>query len=561
MTWLRFAASPQLAGIAALTAAASLGACHLIGGAGDLTFEDGVGGSGAGSTGTTAGGGNEGLPLGSDCSEAPDGCASGFCVDDVCCDTACEGECSTCVASGNEGTCSPDIGASCGDTNVCDGAGVCSTGDLQWAVVGGTNMDEFPGRGAIDGAALRFVGGSVTGPVEFGPLNLPGSGNNRSFVGRIDDVPEGTIEGLGRMDGTQRLEFIARFPDGGYVVAGLATGSFDLTPAQDLDVGTKTEPVVIAFEPDGTPDWGKVIPTTPINPRVLALAASETHVAVAFTDETTGATRNRLTVLSRSGGGVIQDLDWDLGTTVGTGGELTGLTFSPMGELWAAGWCLDRASIETATSQIQVGPTSDRTLPILVHYDQGYDVPTGGAVAFGGTADTSLFAVSVSEDTIYVSGTLADGVLSQNAVEGDDPVELVADAAGDDPFVLALDEIGLARWAKSFVSNAEIEVPGLAHDDAGNVVIGGLLNLGQVTFAQTPIGSTDSPTSFIVKLVPGGGVAWARSDSNTLAEPRVNWVGIDNQGRTWVTGDSTGDLVFGQPGLGSADMMLLRFAP
>lgn len=560
MTWLRFAASPSLAGIAGIAAAASLGACHLIGGAGDLTFEDGVGGSGAGSSGTAGG---DGLPLGADCSEAPDDCASGFCVDGVCCDNACEEDCFSCAAPGNEGTCSPDIGATCGDNNVCDGAGVCSTGTLDWAVVGGTNQDDFPGRGAIDGDTLRFVGRSQTGPVDFGSLTLPGTGNDRSFVGLVDDVPEGSLIGLGNSDGTQELGYIARFPDGGYVVAGWATGSFNLMPAQNLDVGATAEPVAVAFDAEGSPLWGKSVPATPTTPRVLALAASETHIAMAFSDETSGATRNRLVVLSRSGGGVIQDLNWDLGTTIGTGGELTGLAFSPSGELWATGWCRDRATIATATGQIQVGPVPNRVVPILVRYDATYDVPSGGPVAVGSnTADARLTAVSVAADTVYVAGTLAEGMLSQPSTEDGMSVELSADMNGEDPFVLALNPAGLARWGTSFAASntGNIAVPGLAHDDGGNVVVGGWIELGVVTFGLTSIGSTDSVSSFIAKLVPGGDVAWARSDSTTMAEPLVNWVGIDGQGRTWVTGESSGS-AFGQPGLGSADMFLLRFAP
>lgn len=53
-------------------------------------------------------------------------CASGFCVDEVCCDTACDGVCQTCALSGSAGTCTADAdGATCGGGNVC-----CS-GDCQ----------------------------------------------------------------------------------------------------------------------------------------------------------------------------------------------------------------------------------------------------------------------------------------------------------------------------------------------------------------------------------------------------------------------------------------------
>ncbi len=61
-------------------------------------------------------------------------CASGFCVDGVCCDSACEGRCQSCAVAGREGTCSPqpagyDLRDECASegtcVSTCDGAGQC----------------------------------------------------------------------------------------------------------------------------------------------------------------------------------------------------------------------------------------------------------------------------------------------------------------------------------------------------------------------------------------------------------------------------------------------------
>lgn len=49
---------------------------------------------------------------GASCTLASD-CATGNCVDGVCCDTACNGACQTCNATGFEGTCSGDVTESC----------------------------------------------------------------------------------------------------------------------------------------------------------------------------------------------------------------------------------------------------------------------------------------------------------------------------------------------------------------------------------------------------------------------------------------------------------------
>ena len=63
----------------------------------------------------------------------PDECQSNLCVDDVCCDTACDGICESCLAAtsgGATGTCSPvpplqDPEDECETDQVCGGAGTC----------------------------------------------------------------------------------------------------------------------------------------------------------------------------------------------------------------------------------------------------------------------------------------------------------------------------------------------------------------------------------------------------------------------------------------------------
>src|SRR5262249_40568783 len=68
-----------------------------------------------------------------------DECASGFCVDSVCCDTACDGHCQTCALPALPGKCvfAPngidphnDCGPSDKCLGTCDGHGSCTGGDL-----------------------------------------------------------------------------------------------------------------------------------------------------------------------------------------------------------------------------------------------------------------------------------------------------------------------------------------------------------------------------------------------------------------------------------------------
>ncbi|MGZ3448248.1 MAG: Kelch repeat-containing protein [Polyangiales bacterium] len=58
-------------------------------------------------------------------------CRSGFCVDGVCCDTACDGQCQACDRSGAVGTCGPVVGAPHGTRMACTPASACTGGSFQ----------------------------------------------------------------------------------------------------------------------------------------------------------------------------------------------------------------------------------------------------------------------------------------------------------------------------------------------------------------------------------------------------------------------------------------------
>ncbi len=64
-------------------------------------------------------------PNGGACTMAAQ-CVSGNCVDGVCCNTACNGQCEACDVSGSVGTCSPAMGAPHGARPACAGSGACA---------------------------------------------------------------------------------------------------------------------------------------------------------------------------------------------------------------------------------------------------------------------------------------------------------------------------------------------------------------------------------------------------------------------------------------------------
>jgi hypothetical protein len=72
-----------------------------------------------------------GAGLGEYCSENLE-CASGFCVDGVCCENACSQKCQACNLSGYAGSCRMvSNGTDCSDSNVCNGRETCQSGECQ----------------------------------------------------------------------------------------------------------------------------------------------------------------------------------------------------------------------------------------------------------------------------------------------------------------------------------------------------------------------------------------------------------------------------------------------
>lgn len=89
-----------------------------IAGAGGVSGEGGTSGSGgSGGTGGNTSGKDDGQP----CSDKTE-CKSNYCVDDVCCESACAGACQSCKISGKEGLCTP-YAAKSDPEGECIGAG------------------------------------------------------------------------------------------------------------------------------------------------------------------------------------------------------------------------------------------------------------------------------------------------------------------------------------------------------------------------------------------------------------------------------------------------------
>ncbi|MEZ4395006.1 MAG: nidogen-like domain-containing protein [Polyangiales bacterium] len=98
-------------------------------------------------------------PNGGMCTDANE-CESGNCVDGVCCNTACNGQCEACDVSGSLGTCTPATGAPHGTRTACTG-----TGDCAGACDGmNTAACTFPGASTTCGMASCAAGVATAAP-------------------------------------------------------------------------------------------------------------------------------------------------------------------------------------------------------------------------------------------------------------------------------------------------------------------------------------------------------------------------------------------------------------
>ncbi|UQA64072.1 MYXO-CTERM sorting domain-containing protein [Polyangium aurulentum] len=120
---------------------------------------------------------NEGPPVGNPCASAAD-CASGFCVDGVCCNEACGGgvnDCTACsVAAGAaaNGVCGPATGPLCDDDDACTSTDVCQSG----ACVGKVPVVcSSPGDPCLIGVCVPATGVCAPQPLPDGTA-CPGGG-------------------------------------------------------------------------------------------------------------------------------------------------------------------------------------------------------------------------------------------------------------------------------------------------------------------------------------------------------------------------------------------------
>src|SRR5262249_23761521 len=126
--------------------------------------------------------------VGTTCSSGTQ-CASGFCVDGVCCNSACAGTCQACNLPSSSGTCSAipqggtDTNPSCSGAQACDGSGQCLEAVGQPCSAGTQCAGGYCADGVCCGSACNGTCQTCSLPGSIGAcVNIPLGGTDTNPV-------------------------------------------------------------------------------------------------------------------------------------------------------------------------------------------------------------------------------------------------------------------------------------------------------------------------------------------------------------------------------------------
>ncbi len=417
-------------------------------------------------------------------------CASGYCVDGVCCREACDGICSQCIVE--PGVCAPvppgepDVGE-CSTPSVCDGGGLCVDGEaVAAATLGGMGSD--PARGVTltdDGGVV--ITGSVGAALTFDGEAVP-------FGGPMEDTFTAKFNGAGAPvwidvvgDATDnRGQVAATVPGGPVVVGGSFVGAITLAGEALMGTAAAFSPYVVALaQGSGQQLWGLAWPDTSAGAlghgEVLAIESAGADLLVA--------------------GYVASATDFGDGSgAIGANGAHDGFLL--------------------------------RIDPVLG--------AVSSALAFGGPGSD------------VVRGLAADGerktVLVGTATAAPDFGGGALPHSGDtlaDPFVVALDPSGAHLWSRGFTApGGHAFFRGVATDAAGDVFVAGWTHAALVV-GEEVIALAGDRVGFVLKLDgETGAVVWHRALPAT-GSSYCHSVAVDDDGHLYVVGAAVGAIDFG----------------
>ena len=482
--------------------------------------DGGAGGTGAGSGTSSANGGSGAAgpsENGETCTEA-DGCASGFCVDGVCCADACDATCMACNVTGSEGTCtaaeegSPDD--ACG-LATCDGAGMCLFAEHIWS-----DAFDIPNLGSDTRVAMGadnslVFHGPVTSGVDFGG----GSRDGSDFVVKFD--ANGLHEwskGLLAQSGVIGFQRVAVADNGDVLIGGYISGVTDFGGPTSLDPGGANRSFVVRYSSSGGFLAQALLPEQ----HDIEIYADQTGVIVIgeFSD-TVAFDGGAVTATDEIDAFVLRldaSLDHDFSEGFGGDGNDRNIT----GAVADNGDVLMAYNTNSAHGVVHLvdGNGNEIWAKDLVDFQvRGLAFDSAGDVVVVGTA---------SETEINLGG----GAL--NAVGRAQYAFVVYERAG-----------GAHKSSVLIGSEASDRIGHVAIDAAGDIVIGGVVTDNfTADFGGGILTGDAAQDGFLSKLGLDGTLRWSAHYTGT-GKQSVDAVAVSPDGRVGVAGVFQGEIAFG----------------
>lgn len=481
-------------------------------------------------------------------------CLSGFCSDGFCCELACEGACEKCDGSGQ---CNPHQGGTnpegtCG--GICDGAGNCAVGELQWAQGWAAGMGTHEVWSVVsDSVGNVIVAGGFADDIDVG------GGTFSNLVGTSDGF-------IVKLDGSGAYLWSKHFASGGDVAAAFV--------AVDDD-----DNVYVLGDFSGSADVGGGMMTAQTRDIFVAKydAAGQTVFARAYGGP--GVQYAELLAVDSTGAivaaGRHSGTDTDFGggklDYVG-GGDLFLLKLDSAGDYaFAEGYG------STGSDTVE-GLAIDGDDNIVITGDSPAAINLGGGTeSFAGTHD--VFAAKYDPSGVPIwTESYGDGFDDRSgglAIDSDGTVILVGHfestinfgngaisaSNGYDIFVAKLSADGEQTMAVRFGGSNDQRARSVSVDADGNIALTGEFQ-GALDFGGGPLETFGNFDPFVAKLTPLGVYLWSHSYGiDVLEYGRAISAGGD---AVWMTGLYNGAPDFGFGSLASASSLsifLLKLSP
>lgn len=462
-------------------------------------------------------------------------CASGSCVDGVCCNETCDADCLQCAS----GTCAPvavgGIDGACEAPAVCDGTGLCTEGVVQWTSTFGSGADDAASGMAMTEDGVVVVG-RVGGAPIFDMLMQPfGGPTYDAFTAKFD--AEGNPVWINVIADPQEAlaNAVVSIPGGTVVHAGQFINSITLNGAALAGTAFYSIYLVALNAATGTHRYGHVFPGSGgAHAQPLALVADGTDVVLGGTSQAVVDFGTGPIAKDGLGDAVLVRFDGLTGiarwarsfTSTSNGSQLIGgVAVHPDGDMVVVG---------ESTADIDFGggplasPLDTFSNPFVARLSRdGTHVWSQTFLAAGNHAYARGVAIDAGGD-VYVAGSflaplvVGDNTLPLTGTPNDGYLAKLAGATGE------------VLWAFSFGGN-DCYANDVQIDESGRVLVATACAGNPHFGSKRTVAAVGTRDSFIVSFTPDGELLWVRGlgapggvqDSIALSAAfgRIGWTG------------------------------------